>query len=61
MDKKEFNELALTAMRLEHNSVERALARLDEVEGECFQTGRLRLIPKIDEARKFLQRYSFDF
>lgn len=61
MKKEEFNEVALRVMRMEHNSKERSLEKLDEMEGECLQRGLFRLLPKINEARIYVKRHCYDY
>lgn len=56
MNKNEFNRLALEVMKQERQSKERALERLDMMEDICILTGKNRLIPKVMQARLFIQR-----
>lgn len=61
MKKEEFNELAIRVIQEAKYSRERALERLDTMEGECFQRGLFRLLPKVYEARKYVQIHCFDY
>lgn len=56
MNKNEFSRLALEVMKQERQSKERALERLDMMEDICILTGKNRLIPKVMQARLFIQR-----
>ena len=56
MQKEQFNRLALEVMKQERQSKERALERLSMMEDVCLITGKSRLIPKVVQARLFIQR-----